>query len=220
MKFFRKNVASGFIRLCRIQYDSTLQPQNLYPNHHYHIEFDFDEIYTPGSIGNAHKRIIDFYVSNSSKIMLTNINNVYVKYTETEDQKYVDIGVQTSNNYTNINLSVDSVVPGSVKFYCDSADSNEYTRQNYVGTNTNFLLFKGNTQFWVGANNSVNITVANRTTRITNTNTGDVSYVLSDGSVKHGDNTSHTITTSSATDYGRVVNIACKINNDLLIENI
>lgn len=47
MKFFRKNLNSNFIRICRIQITSQQRNQSIYPNHFYRIKYKLDNSYNP-----------------------------------------------------------------------------------------------------------------------------------------------------------------------------
>lgn len=220
MKFCRKNLNTNFIRICRIQYNSKLMNQNLYFNHHYIIKWKMNRIYEPGILSNIKERIMDLFISNSGEIVFTNDNSIFIKKTTTENNSYIDIGYQIESYDTNIEVEILTPNAGSVKFYCDKATNGEYTRLNFFGTNTNVLLHNGNVRSFLAYNGNTNFTTSIEDVRITDMRTGNIAYVLKDGVVRNGDNTSFTVTITSSTDYGRVINIAGKMNSDLLIENI
>ena len=217
MNFFRKNVANGFIRLCRIQYDSKLRTQNLYPDHHYKIKYKIDEIYTPGSVGNNDEKIMDLYISKNSKLYLVNNRNFYIKTTETENNCYIDIGIVMNNNYSNIFVEIETVNAGSVKFYCNSDDQTNYTRVDFFNaSNTSMLLHKGAINAWT--NTPISVTVSNSMVRVSDLINDVNGYVTGQGDLENGNNASFTLSIGSSGDYGRIITITPKRNNYILVE--
>lgn len=220
MKFCKKNLNTNFIRICRIQYNSKLRNQNLYFNHHYIIKWRMNKIYTPGILSNIKERIMDLFISNQGEIVFTNSSDIFIKKTTSENNSYIDIGYQIDSYDTNIEVEILTPNEGSIKFYCDKATIGEYTRLNFFGTNTNVLLHNGNARTFLAYNGNTNITISNEDIRITDMRNGNIAYITKDGDIRNGDNTSFTVTITSTTDYGKLINIAGKMNSDLLIENI
>lgn len=219
MRFFRKNLNSDFIRICRIQYSSKLKNQNTYPNHHYKIKFNFDEIYSPGILKNTKERILDLYISSNGEIIFTNDNSIYMKKTENENNSFIDIGYQVNNYYTNINVEIESQNSGSIKFYCDNANISEYSRMNFFGTNLNYMLNKGHVTTYLGNGQNINLVTVNDVCEITNMRTGKTTYIQPDNVIRNL-NTDFTLSISSSNDFGRVINILANANIDLLIKSL
>lgn len=215
MKSFIKNTSSTFIRIARIQINSPLRNKNLYPDHYYKITCKCDEIYTPSTIG---ERTIEIYTGSTDPIFITNSTTFYYKITNDNENQYLDLGITSPNNYTNMHINVETVNEGSVTLFRENATQSEYTRINFVGTNLNYI---GNSYVYAyaGANTSLNMVVPKTTIRITDMNNGVIGYVLNAGSIKNGDNTAFTISIGGTeSDYARVITLTAKVNCNFNIE--
>ena len=139
MKFFRKNLNSNFIRICRIQITSEQRNQNLYPDHLYDFTIKLDNIYQLDRIQDVRDYRLKLFTSNNL-FFFVNSNDLYYKLTETDTEKYIDIAIDIPTYSTNIHINVDTVNDGTITFYCDKANINEYTRINYINPNVSTNL--------------------------------------------------------------------------------
>ena len=215
MKSFIKNASSSFIRIARIQINSTLKNKNLYPDHYYKFECKLDEIYRPQANGNLDLKL-ECYLSDDL-YFYTNTSNFYYQLTTSGDNKYIDIGLSVPNNYTNIHVNLDTVDEGSVTLYREDAVIGNYTRINFLSNYTG-ILCNGFSNFWIGANGSVKIRVAkNRACKVTNVNTGTVGVLLGSDTYNNN-NTYFTLSTENITDYSVDLTIGAKSNGTYLVE--
>lgn len=82
MKFFRKNLNSNYIRICRIQITSEQRNQNLYPDHLYDFTIKLDNIYQLDRIQDVKDYRLKLFTSNNL-FFFVNSNDLYYKLTET-----------------------------------------------------------------------------------------------------------------------------------------
>lgn len=216
MKFFRKNLNSNFIRICRIQCSSKQRNQNLYPDHLYRIKYILDNIYYPDRSSDIKEKFLQLY-TGTNLLFFVNDNELYYKITETEDYKYIDIAVYIPTYSTNIHVDIDSVNDGSIVFFCDKANQNEYTRINYLGEDSNIMFFKSSR--YIFTNSSIKLCLAKGYNRITDIRTGTTCYIIG-SDLTNNNNDLFTLTIEQETTYGLLVNITAKGNNNLLIENL
>lgn len=215
MKSFIKNASSSFIRIARIEINSSLRNKNLYPDHYYKIECKLDEIYRPQANGNLDLKLECYF--GDTLYFYTNNSNFYYKLTSSDNTKYIDIGLSIPNNYTNVHINIDSVNEGSITLYRENATIGEYTRINYL-TNYEGILNNGYTNFWIGANQSVKVRVAkNRPCKVINVNSGTIGALLG-GDTYNNNNTYFTLSTENATDYYIDLTIGAKSNGTYLVE--
>lgn len=216
MKFFRKNLNSNYIRICRIQITSEQRNQNLYPDHLYDFNIKLDNIYQLDRIQDVKDYRLKLFTSNNL-FFFVNSNDLYYKLTETDTEKYIDIGMYIPTYASNIHIDVDTVNDGTITFYCDVANINEYTRINYVNTsNPNIIYYNSNR--YVFTNTSVKLCLAKTYNRITELTTNTTCFIEGK-KIYNGNNSKFTLTIEQETDYSIIVNIVAKSNCDLFIEN-
>lgn len=216
MKSFIKNASSTFIRIARIQINSSLRNKNIYPDHYYKFECKLDEIYRPQANGNL-DYTLECYFGGDNPYFYSNSSSFYYQITASGDEKYIDIGLAVPNNYTNVHVKVDTVNEGSVTLYREDATIGNYTRINFL-SNYEGILCKGSSSFWIGANASVKIRVAkNRPCKVTNVNSGTVGALLGSDTYNNN-NTYFTLSTENITDYSVDLTIGAKSNGTYLVE--
>lgn len=218
MKFYRQKLNTDFIRVCRIQYNSLQRNKNLYPDHYYEIECKLGNIYSVDRVTDFKKYKLEIYLSDD-KLYITNNRQFFVKETIIDEDKYIDIGIMIPSYSTNIDVNINTVNPGSVTFFCDSAIQTDYTRIDYKGNTPIAMLFNTSIMEWTNSN--FNISIAKTNNRITDMVSGEVAYIT-DGKVFNGDNTAFTLTISETKDFNYIVNIVSKANANryILIENM
>ena len=216
MKFFRKNLNSNFIRICRIQITSKQRNQNIYPDHLYDFTIKLDNIYQLDRIYDVKDYRLKLFTSNNLFFFVNN-NELYYKLTETDTEKYIDIAINVPTYSTNIHINVDTVNDGTITFYCDKANINEYTRINYVNPiASNMIYYKSNRFSFTNTN--LKLCLAKTFNRITELATNTTCF-LEGKNITNGDNSKFTLTIEQETDYSIIVNIVAKSNCNLFIEN-
>lgn len=215
MKFFRKNLNSNFVRICRIQISSQQRNQNIYPNHFYRIKYKLDNSYNPGRTSDLLDYTLDLYCATDI-LYFINHTYFYVKVTENNNNKYIDIAVPVPTYSTNITVDIDSVDDGSITFFCDPAIESEYTRLLTDGSNKNVMLNNGSAYQFM--NSQTKVSLSKRKCRITEMSTNTVCFI-NGTELYNADNNLFTLTIDSSSDYGIIVKIVPKNNNFMLIEN-
>lgn len=216
MKFFRKNLNSNFIRICRIQITSEQRNQNIYPDHLYDFTIKLDNIYQLDRIQDLRDYRLKLFTSNNL-FFFVNSNELYYKLTETDSEKYIDIAIDIPTYSTNIHINVDTVNDGTITFYCDKANTNEYTRVNYVNPNVSNMIYYKSHRF-VFTNTNIKLCLAKTNNRITELNSS-TSCFINNNTLINADNSKFTLTIEKETDYSIIVNIVAKSNCSLFIEN-
>lgn len=216
MKFFRKNLNSNFIRICRIQITSEQRNQNLYPDHLYDFTIKLDNIYRLDRIQDVKDHRLKLFTSNNL-FFFVNSNDLYYKLTETDTEKYIDIAIYVPTYSTNIHINVDTVNEGTITFYCDKANINEYTRINYVNPNVSNMIYYKSNRFSF-TNTNLKLCLAKTNNRITEL-TSNTSCFINNNTLINADNSKFTLTIEKETDYSIIVNIVAKSNCSLFIEN-
>lgn len=217
MKFFRKNLNSNFIRICRIQITSQQRNQNLYPDHLYDFTIKLDNIYQLDRTQDLRDYRLKLFTSNNL-FFFVNSNDLYYKLTETDSEKYIDIGIDVPTYSTNIHINVDTVNDGTITFYCDKANRNEYTRINYVNPNVSNMIYYKSNRFSF-TNTNLKLCLAKTKNRITEL-TSNTSCFINNNTLFNADNSKFTLTIEQETDYSIIVNIVAKKTNcNLFIEN-
>lgn len=216
MKFFRKNLNSNFIRICRIQCSSKLRNQNIYPDHLYDFTIKLDNNYQLDRIQDLRDYRLKLFTSNNL-FFFVNSNELYYKLTETDSEKYIDIAIEIPTYSTNIHINVDTVNDGTITFYCDKANINEYTRINYVNPNVSNMIYYKSNRF-VFTNTNIKLCLAKTNNRITEL-TSSTSCFINNNTLINADNSKFTLTIEQETDYSIIVNIVPKSNCNLFIEN-
>nr|DAI06833.1 MAG TPA: hypothetical protein [Caudoviricetes sp.] len=216
MKFFRKNLNSNFIRICRIQITSEQRNQNLYPDHLYDFTIKLDNIYKLDRIQDVKDYKLKLFTSDNL-FFFVNSTELYYKLTETETEKYIDIGMYIPTYSTNIHIDVDTVNDGTITFYCDKANINEYIRINYVNTSNSNIIYYNSNRF-VFTNTSVKLCLAKTYNRITELTTNTPCFIEGKN-ISNADNAKFKLTIEQETDYSIIVNIVAKSNCNLFIEN-
>ena len=216
MKFFRKNLNSNFIRICRIQITSEQRNQNLYPDHLYDFTIKLDNIYQLDRIQDVKDYRLKLFTSNNL-FFFVNSNDLYYKLTETDTEKYIDIAITVPTYSTNIHINVDTVNEGTITFYCDKANINEYTRINYVNPNVSNMIYYKSNRFSF-TNTNLKLCLAKTYNRITELTTNTHCFIEGKN-ISNSDNEKFTLTIEQETDYSIIVNIVAKSNCYLFIEN-
>ena len=216
MKFFRKNLNSNFIRICRIQITSEQRNQNLYPDHLYDFTIKLDNIYKLDRIQDVKDYRLKLFTSDNL-FFFVNSNDLYYKLTETDTEKYIDIAIEIPTYSTNIHIDVDTVNDGTITFFCDKANINEYTGINYVNTsNSNIIYYNSNRYIFINSN--IKLCLAKTYNRITELTTNTTCFIEGKN-ISNADNAKFTVTIEQETDYSIIVNIVAKSNCNLFIEN-
>lgn len=216
MKFFRKNLNSNFIRICRIQITSQQRNQNLYPDHLYDFTIKLDNIYQLNRIQDVMDYRLKLFTSNNLFFFVNN-NDLHYKLTETDTEKYIDIAMAIPTYYTNIHINVDTVNDGTITFYCDKANINEYTRINYINPNVSNMIYY-NSNRYVFTNSNIKLCLAKTYNKITELTNNTLCSIVGN-ELYNSDNAKFTVTIEQETDYSIIVNIVAKTNCYLFIEN-
>lgn len=216
MKFYRKTLGGSFNRICRIQINSSVKPQNVYFNHYYKIKCKLGGIYNPNNADNVLEKELEIYCNSTDQYYYTNTRNFYCKLTTDNDNVYLDIGISHSYSYDDMIIEVETPEPGNVTFFGDVATIGEYTRIDYLAGNIKMCAKNIKLFAWTGANQSKTITVSKFPVVYIDP-TNNIFSVTQSSDIINADNSSWTITETSSNDFNRVMNIACKRNTNLTI---
>ena len=217
MKFYRKNLNSNFIRLARIQIDSNVKKENTYFNHYYKFTCHLDNIYNPDATGYLNDLKLEVYCNKSTQYYFTNSRAFYCKLATSDNETYLDIGMNINSYSTNIMCDLECSNDGGVTFYGASESDTGYTRIDYLANNE-YMCFKGGKNYLYRTTGSYTLTLPKNVTLIKDV-TNDIESAIYDTGILNDDNDSWTLSEVSTTDYTKVINMTVKRNIATIIDN-
>lgn len=210
-------IQGTYVRIARIQVDSPLRDQALYPDHYYEISVRLNSIYAPEKSNYYKPQILRIYASASKRHYYTNSTVFYTKTTTDDDITYIDVAVAKNSFSTSIDVKIDTADEGSVTLMQDMISGTDINSYGRIDCQNVGYRFDSKNTIWLTAGSNYSINTTKAMIKVIALSSGNTAYVFDDQKINY-DNNSMTVTVDATDTYFNRITVTPKVQGWFVIE--